>query len=61
MIIINIIITLVRPTKEDVEDAIGEGEQECWFGVKGCHESSEMESRSWRDCWQSGVTLATPV
>ena len=37
-------------TKEDVEDASGEGEQECWFGEGGCHESSEMESGSWRDC-----------
>ena len=39
----------------------GEGEQECWFGKKGCQESSEMESESWRDCCQSGVNLATPV
>ena len=37
-------------TKEDVEEASGEGEQECWFGEKGSHESSEMESGSWRDC-----------
>ena len=37
-------------TKEDVEDASGEGEQECWFGEGGSHESSEMESGSWRDC-----------
>ena len=37
-------------TKEDVEDANGEGEQECWFGEGGCLESSEMESGSWRDC-----------
>ena len=36
-------------TKEDMEDPSGEGEQECWFGEKGCHESSEMESGSWRD------------
>ena len=35
-----------RMTKEDVEDASGEGEQELWFGEKGCHESSEMESGS---------------
>ena len=34
-------------TKEDVEDASGEGEQECWFGG-GCLELSEMESGSWR-------------
>ena len=33
-----------RTTKEDVEDASGEGEH--WFGEKGCHESSEMESGS---------------
>ena len=33
-------------TKEDVEDASGEGVQEHWFGGKGCHESSEMESGS---------------
>ena len=37
------------------------GEQNCWFGEKGCHESSEMVSGSWRDCWQSGVNTATPV
>ena len=30
-------------TKEDVEDAGGKGEQECWFGEGGCLESSEME------------------
>ena len=39
----------VRTTKEDVEDASGEGEQECWFGEGGCLESSKMESGSWRD------------
>ena len=33
-------------TKEDVEDASGEGEQECWFGEGECHESSEIESGS---------------
>ena len=33
-------------TKEDVEDASGEGEQERWFGEKGHHESSKMESGS---------------
>ena len=38
-----------RTTKEDVEDASGEEEQECWFGG-GCLESSEMKNRSWRDC-----------
>ena len=47
-------------TKEDVEDTRG-GEQDCWFGEGECHESSEMESGSWRDCWQSGVNPATPV
>ena len=39
-----------RKRGRDVEDASGEGEQECWFGEKGCHESSEMGSGSWRDC-----------
>ena len=38
-----------------MEDASGEGEQECWF------ESSEMESGSWADYCQSGVNLAIPV
>ena len=34
-----------RTTKEDVEEACGEGiKQKCWFGKGGCHESSEMES-----------------
>ena len=47
--------------KEDVKDTSGEGEQECWFGEKGCHEWSEMESGSWRDCCKSGVNSATPV
>ena len=37
-------------TKEDVKNTTGEGEQECWFIEKGYHESSEMESGSWRDC-----------
>ena len=50
----------MRTTKEDMEGAGGEGEQECWFEGE-CHESSKMESGSWRDCWQSGVNLATPV
>ena len=49
-----------RMNKEDVEDASGEGEQEYWFGEKGCHESSEMESGSWRDYSESGVNMATP-
>ena len=30
-------------TKEDMENAIGEGEQECWFEEGGCIESSELE------------------
>ena len=30
--------------KEDMKDASGEGEQECWFGEGGCLDSSEMES-----------------
>ena len=47
-------------TKEGMEDASGEGEQECWFGEGGCHESIEMENGSWRDCCQSGIDLATP-
>ena len=37
-------------TKQDMEDASGEGEQECWFGEGGCLESSEIESGHWRDC-----------
>ena len=40
----------VRTTKEGVEDASGEREQECWFREKGCHELSDMESGSSRDC-----------
>ena len=48
-------------TKEDMKDASGEGEQECWFEKKGCHESSEMESGSWRDYCQSGLNPATPI
>ena len=39
-----------RTTKENMEDASGEGEQECWFGEGGCHESSEMKSGNWWDC-----------
>ena len=38
-----------------------ESAQKCWFGEKRCHESSEMESGSWRDCFHSGVNPATPV
>ena len=48
-------------TKEDVENASGEGEQQCCFKEGGCIESSEMESESLRDCCQSGVNPATPV
>ena len=44
-----------------MENASGEGEQECWLQEEGCIELSEMESGSWRDCCQSGVNLATPV
>ena len=40
----------MRPTKEDVEDASGEGEQEGWFEEGGCLESSKMGSGSWRGC-----------
>ena len=35
-----------RTTKEDVEVASEEGERECWFGEKGRHESSEIDSGS---------------
>ena len=35
-----------RTTKEDVEDASGEGEQVRGLAEKGRHESSEMESGS---------------
>ena len=35
-----------RTTKEDMEDASGEGEQERWFGEGGRHESSEVENGS---------------
>ena len=48
-------------TEEDMENASGEGQQECWFEEGGCIESSEMESGSWRDCCHSGVNSATPV
>ena len=43
-------------TKEDVEDASGEGEQERWFGEKGCHESSKMEKGKIR----IGLMMLTP-
>ena len=46
---------------EDVEEASGEGEQQCWFEEGGCLESSEMECGSWRDCCQSGINPATPI
>jgi len=39
-----------RTTKEDVADASAEGEQERWFGERGHHELSEMESGTSRDC-----------
>ena len=51
----------MRKTKEDVEDASGEGEQKCWIGEGGCHELSEMDSGSWRDCYKSGINPAIPV
>ena len=31
------------------------------FRGKGCHESSKMESGSWRDCCQIGIDLTTPI
>ena len=48
-------------TKQDLEDASGEGEQEHWFGEKRCHESSEIESESLKDCCQREVNLATLI
>ena len=51
----------MRTTKEDMEDTGGERELECWFGEGGCHELSEMENGSYRDCCYSGVNLATPI
>ena len=47
-----------RPN-DDVEDASGEGEQECWIGGKGCHRARWRVGV--RDCCQSGVNLAIPV
>ena len=47
-------------TEEDMENASEEGEQECWFEVGGCIESSEMESGSWRDRCLSGINPANP-
>ena len=35
-----------RRTKEDMEDASGEGEEGRWFEEKGRHESSEVENWS---------------
>ena len=35
-----------------MEDEGGEGEQECWFGEKGCNELSEMESKQINDSQQ---------
>ena len=43
------------------KDTSVEGKQECWFGEGGRPETSVMESGSWRDCCQSGVSSATPV
>ena len=37
-------------TKEDMEDASGEGEQERCFREKGRYELSKMENGSYRDC-----------
>ena len=44
-----------------MKNASGEGEQECWFEEGGYIESSEMESGSWRDCYQSGINPAIPI
>ena len=46
-----------RPTKEDKEDASGEGEQECWFRG-GRLELSEMELERLLLVW---VNPATPI
>ena len=35
--------------EEEIENASGEGEQECWFDEGRCIESSKMESGSWND------------
>ena len=50
-----------RTTKEDVEDASGEREQECLCGEGGWLELSKMESVSWRNCCYSGFNPTTPV
>ena len=44
-----------------MENTSGEGEQEWWGEERGCIESSEMESGSWRDCCLSGINPAIPV
>ena len=49
-----------RPKKMP-EDASGEGEQEGWFGEKGCYESSEIESGSWRELLQKWGKSDHPV
>ena len=49
----------MRTTKEDVEDASGEGEQECWFGEGRYLNSSKVESG--RDCRSGGVNPATLI
>ena len=51
----------MRTTEEDMENASGEGEHECWFEEGGYIGSSEMESGSWRDCCQTGRNPANPV
>ena len=45
--------------KEDVENASGEGEQEC--GEGGCHEFSKMESGVGEIAVRVGVNPATPI
>ena len=45
-----------------MENASGEGEQECWFGEGGCLESSEMESgRVGEITVRVGINPATPI
>ena len=51
----------MRTTEEDMENASGDRELECWFEEGGCIELSGMESGSWKDCCQSGVNPATLV
>ena len=38
-----------RP-KKTWKTQVEKGEQECWFGGGGFHQSSKMECESWRDC-----------